>query len=276
MLKPLFIALAPVVLFYNLVIGVQWLWSPHWQLGLGLVLSAAPLLLFLAYILLFRSLARTSQHLWVLQLPALLGGGLCLFYFNQTGLWFLGLVAYAITALYVYWYSDNGRRFSLQLAVGQQLPDFSLKNHDGQTITAERLRAQPAVLLFTRGNWCPLCMAQIDEVVAAYKQLDQLGVQVAILASQPEAQTQALAARFAVPIMFLFDEHQQVGRQLGLVHRHGLPFGFQLFGHQSDQYYPTVIVTDHQGMIIYSDQTSNYRLRPEPADWLKLIKASSQ
>ena len=32
-----------------------------------------------------------------------------------------------------------------------------------------------------------------------------------------------------------------------------------------------VIITDEQGMIIYSDLTNNYRIRPEPEDFIEVL-----
>ncbi len=274
LIKSLFITLGPVWLVITLIQGVQLMLESSWLMATGMMLSAAPLALFLIYILTFKQLARTSKHLYTIQLSSLVGFVICLYLTVQHQdhhfVLFLAAGSYVITLCYIYWYSQNNRVKSPHLKIGHKLPDFSIQDSNGHTITAAELRTQPTVLMFTRGNWCPLCMAQINEVVAAYQQLDDLGVQVAVVASQPEKNTQSLAARFAVPILFLIDKNQQLGRQLGLIHSNGLPFGFQTFGHQSDQYYPTVIATDDRGIIIYSDQTDNYRLRPEPEDWLQL------
>lgn len=51
-----------------------------------------------------------------------------------------------------------------RLPAGQSFPDDLLfVEHDRGPITAAELRGQPTVLLFYRGNWCPLCMAQVGE-----------------------------------------------------------------------------------------------------------------
>ncbi len=275
--KSLFIFLAPVWLIATLIVGCQLIFKNMSLMGVGMALTALPLLAFLAYILIFKNLARTTKNLYVIQLTSLLGLTLCAYIYNSnqdSGIHSLVLAAdsYLITILYIYWYSNNGRLFSHILSIGKKLPHFTIKDiHNKQVSTAD-LSQQPALFMFTRGNWCPLCMAQINEVVAAYKELDALGVQVVIIASQPEKNTQDLAARFDVPFMFLIDKDQQLGKQLGIIHNNGLPFGFQVLGHESDQYYPTIVATDKTGTIIYSDQTSNYRVRPEPENLIKLFK----
>jgi len=38
-----------------------------------------------------------------------------------------------------------------------------------------------------------------------------------------------------------------------------------VLGHASDAYFPTVLITDDQGVIRFIDQSENYRQRPDPA-----------
>ncbi len=239
-----------------------------------MALSALPLLLFLSYILLFKSLARTGKHLWPMQITSLLGMGLTLFNHERDYLifTFISVLSYLITLLYIYWYSNNGRLVSQLLTTGKHLPEFQTFDSDGNAVTNLDISKQPALMMFTRGNWCPLCMAQIDEVAKDYQRLAQLDVLVVIIASQPEKNTQSLAKKFKIPLMFLIDKDQKLGKQLGIIHHNGLPFGFQALGHESNQYYPTIIATEKGGKIIYSDQTSNYRVRPEPESLIKLFQ----
>lgn len=42
--------------------------------------------------------------------------------------------------------------------------------------------------------------------------------------------------------------------------------GMQVLGYESDSVLPTVLLTDTQGLIVFSDQTDNYRVRPELKD----------
>lgn len=279
MIKSLFIAVAPLWLVATLILGIQTTANNSFLLGLSLILSAVPLALFLAYILSFKSLARTSKNLYLIQFSSLLGVMLCVSLYDQQSSHIqttvFSVISYLFTLLYIYWYSDNNRQYSQFLKTGEKLPDFSLSDNEGNIVTATELRTKQALFMFTRGNWCPLCMAQIHEVVDAYKELEELGVQVVIIASQPEKNTQQLAARFNVPFLFLIDKEQKLGQQLGIIHHNGLPFGFQALGHQNDQYYPTIIATDKSGTIIYSDQTSNYRVRPEPEDFIKLFYSTT-
>jgi hypothetical protein len=71
---------------------------------------------------------------------------------------------------YARWYSRFGREASPALAVGSMLPgDLPFTEHGRGPITTADLRGQPTVYLFYRGNWCPLCMAQVGEIAARWR-----------------------------------------------------------------------------------------------------------
>lgn len=42
-------------------------------------------------------------------------------------------------------------------------------------------------------------------------------------------------------------------------------------GHEADTVYPTVIITDADNKIIFADLTDNYRIRPEPETFIRVL-----
>jgi peroxiredoxin len=176
---------------------------------------------------------------------------------------------------YLRWYSVFNGRHSKALRTGSELPEFRLESLEGHVVSSESFKARPHLLLFYRGNWCPFCTAQIEELAAAYQHLDQLGVKVILISPQSTGKNQALAARFDIPLVFLRDPDNAAARQLGIVHNWGTPMGLQLLGYGSDTVMPTVILTDAAGRIVYSDQTDNYRARPEPGMLIEVIKKNA-
>ncbi|MCG8612348.1 MAG: redoxin domain-containing protein, partial [Pseudomonadales bacterium] len=129
-----------------------------------------------------------------------------------------------------------------------------------------------SLIIFYRGNWCPLCMAQIKEVSAQYQQLADLGVAVALVSPQPHENTRNLAKKFSVPFKFLVDTENAAAKKLGIFAEDGTPKGLELLGYDSDTVMPTVIITDAQGNIIFADLTDNYRVRPEPDTFIQILK----
>ena len=166
--------------------------------------------------------------------------------------------------VYLRWYSVFRGRDARLLRPGSALPDFRLESPQGHIVSSESFKAKPHLLLFYRGNWCPICTAQIEELATAYRQLEEMGVGVVLISSQSAGKNQALAARFDVPMIFLRDADNSAAKQLGIFHKWGTPMGLQLLGYGSDTVLPTVILTNQDGRIIHIDQTDNYRVRPEP------------
>ena len=174
---------------------------------------------------------------------------------------------------YVRWYSRFGREPSGALTVGATLPeDVRFVEHGRGPITAADLRGRPTVLLFFRGNWCPLCMAQVGEIADRWREIESLGAQVALVSPQDERHTRALARRHEVAFRYLRDDGLAAARRLGIANPDGTPAG--LVGYEGDTVLPTLVVTDADGRIIYADQTDNYRVRPAPETVLAALRAA--
>lgn len=178
----------------------------------------------------------------------------------------------ATTLLYVFWYSRLGREDSPALAAGARLPALTFEDADGETVTSEALLGKgPLLLMFYRGNWCPLCNAQIKELAARYRELEERGVTVAFISPQSHENTRSIAERFDVPARFLVDVEHRAAEALGIRHDGGLPAGMEVLGYEKDTVYPTVVITDAEGTILWADQTDNYRVRPEPDVFLRIL-----
>jgi len=87
------------------------------------------------------------------------------------------------------------------------------------------LRGRPTVPVFYRGNWCPLCMAQVGEIAARWRDVEAMGAQVALVSPQDEDHTRSLAARHGVGFRYLRDEGLVVARRLGILDSNGTPAG---------------------------------------------------
>lgn len=174
---------------------------------------------------------------------------------------------------YLFWYSRFRRAPSALLAPGKKLPRLQFETVDGEGFDSAELAGGPAVLIFYRGNWCPLCVAQIREIAAQYRDLAARGVEVLLISPQPQRKSQRLARQFDAPMRFLVDRDNRAARQLDLEWRHGLPAGMQALGYDSDTVLPTIVVVDANGTIVFADQTDNYRVRPDPGAFIAALDA---
>ncbi len=251
--------------------------SWHEPLGagwMGVFVLALPNLYLFVWLFMGKS-ARTSRNLHVLMACNLMGYALVLTDpVMESNPWPLvwGTLLFFSSIAYIFWYSSLGSRSNPLLQEGEKLPPFELSTLDGAVVAANHFKGDPWLLVFYRGNWCPLCMAQIREVAARYIDLDRLGVKVALISPQPEAKTKALAARFEVPMQFFVDTDLKAAKKLNLVGKDGTPMGLGVLGYDSDTVLPTVLLINRHGRIVYSDQTSNYRVRPEPEQFLEVAR----
>lgn len=242
----------------------------------GILLAVVPSLLF--FVRLFVSpIARTSASMPAMPILAGLGSVLALAMASNAQEQIYALL-YALalgvggSLVYIYWYSKLGRTESEKLALGQTLPAFSLLEANGTRWESSQVLNQASLFIFYRANWCPLCMAQIKEVAERYQELESMGVGVYLVSPQPENQTQSLAKKFKVNYHFMVDDNNQAAKTLGIEAKHGTPKGLEALGYDSDTVLPTVIMTNTDGKIIFSDQTDNYRVRPEPDTFIKVFK----
>ena len=185
--KALFISLYP---FASLFICAHALWlgwqDRHW-LWAGPLLVNVPILVLLGWLVSLGP-ARTSPHLPLATLCAWLGAAVTLLgtlslgdprwlAWLYTGLGLLGLCAY------LFWYSPLQRDAADGPRPGQLLPPLAFRDLEGRPVSTTSLHGAPAVMLFFRGNWCPVCMAQVRELARRRPQLERRGARIILVLS---------------------------------------------------------------------------------------------
>jgi hypothetical protein len=87
--------------------------------------------------------------------------------------------------LYVYWYSVC-RRDRSRDPQGSQASRVHALGGTGRPELG--LFGGPALWVFYRGNWCPICVAQVREIAAQYRELARRGVEVFLVSPQTEGE----------------------------------------------------------------------------------------
>ena len=275
--KSLFIfpAVGATVILFAVSVFAALLAGTEATAWLGAAIASVPLPVIATY-LMFGGVERTSENfpfMLLIGAAGVLVAGWEQFIEGSSG-WAptgVALTSVFLLLLYVFWYSRFGRFDSAHLMVGSKLPEFTLQDVDGEAFNSSSLLGAPAVIMFYRGNWCPLCMAQIREIAERYQDMEALGINVCLVSPQREELSRKLANEHDVSFKFLVDEDNQVAEQLNIAVKNGVPIGLP-GGYAPDTVLPTLVVTNEKGTILFSDQTDNYRVRPEPDVFLAILR----
>ena len=273
LLKSLFVTAYIMAGIGGLIVALMMLgddgWTSPW---LGAAIACAGPTIFFSQLMLMPR-ARTSANLAVIIIAGVIGTVLSLALpgtASTAALLIAGGVGIGGSLGYVFWYSRFGAAGNAALTEGRALPAFTL-SENGKPLNSAELVQTPALWIFYRGNWCPLCVAQVREIAAQYRELARRGVAVHLVSPQSESNSQQLAKQMDAPMRFLTDSGNRAAETLGIKIKDGLPAGFQALGYDSDVPRPTVFITAAGGQIIFCDMTDNYRVRPEPATYFTVL-----
>ena len=154
------------------------------------------------------------------------------------------------------------------LKVGDRAVDFTLKNAAGQEVSLQSLlrKGKVALLFYRSGDWCPICIAQLQGLQQNLKDIAATGVMlVGISYDSPEVLTQ-VAKRYSLTFPLLSDagsktidaygirNHEATGRAIGVPH-------------------PVIFILDQNGIIRVKLMRANVRERPTPAELIAGVKS---
>lgn len=247
---------------------------------LGAALAAGALPAYMFAVMGSGKVARTSASLPVVQLGAAIGLALAAWKLLSSGApgnassclpLGLALAGYLVMQWYVWVYSRYGRKTGVAIVIGQALPEVSFETLDGGAVSISDFKGSKALIVFFRGNWCPLCKAQLKEVRDRADALAGAGVQVKFVSNQSAAFSRELAGELDLPdhMEVLVDTDLKAASALSLVDAGGTPPGMKLY--PADTVMATVIALDAEGRVIFGDETDNYRVRPHPDKFMPVL-----
>lgn len=168
------------------------------------------------------------------------------------------------------------------LNVGDQAPDFALKNALGETIKLSNyLKKGPVIITWYRGGWCPYCNLTLQRLQEDLPMFKAEGAN--LIALTPEVPDKSLSTKEKNDLKFevLSDLGNVVARKYGLVFKL-IPevaeaykgFGLNEYnGDESDELpLSATYVIDQKGIIQYAFLDGDYRKRAEPKDIINALK----
>lgn len=250
------------------------LWTSSGSIAwLGALLACAALPVYMAGFLAVGGVARTSPRLTGTQIVTTFGVAIAAYgvvaHDNAHALGgflplALALLGFGVLEWYVFVYSRYGRKKSESIIVGQPLPEIVFERLDGARVTSSDFTGSNTLIVFFRGNWCPLCMAQLRELRKRADRLEAASVRVKLVSNQRVERSRELASKLVLPDHFeiLHDRDLRAARALSIEDLGGTPPGMR--GYPVDTVMATVVALDAQGRVVFGDESDNYRVRPHP------------
>lgn len=164
------------------------------------------------------------------------------------------------------------------LKIGDQVPDFTVRDTDGKEIQLyELLKKAPVIINFFRGNWCPFCMAELANYQESIQEFQLPAEQFLFISPQMAKYSVKLKEEQNFDLTLIADEHNEIAHQFGLVFSLSDNIR-EIFHHieidlseiNGDDAYelpiPATYVISSSGKITYAFVEVNYMLRAEPRE----------
>ena len=169
------------------------------------------------------------------------------------------------------------------LKPGDTAPSFALPDANGRTVSsADLLALGPLVVCFFRGRWCPYCVTELEGWRDLFPALRERGALLVAISPQTVRQNDFTVTQHTLPFPLLRDEAGAVAAQFGAAY--AVPAYMQGYyrsilvnipfinGEPSWRLpVPATFVIGRNGVIQWSQGHADFRVRPEPAEALKLL-----
>ena len=146
--------------------------------------------------------------------------------------------------------------------IGEQAPDFTLKDGDGNDWTLGDHRGTTVVLMFYPGDNTPVCTAQLCSVRDHWSEYQATGAEVVGISTDTVDSHKGFAEKNSLPLRLLSDADRKVSEMYDM--KSWLP-GRSARG---------VVVIDKQGKIAYHKVQAVSLFKPSDKDVLAAIKAA--
>ncbi len=149
------------------------------------------------------------------------------------------------------------------MKIGENAPDFTLKDGDGNDWKLSEQRGKTVVLLFYPGDNTPVCTKQMCSVRDNWEDYAKTGAEVVGISTDSAASHKGFAEKYDLPLTLLSDEKGEVVEKYSV--KSWLP------GRSAR----AVVVVDTNGVIRHHQVQSLSVFRPKDDEVLKAIGQAS-
>ena len=170
------------------------------------------------------------------------------------------------------------------LKTGEQLPDVWVTDAKGKSITLKSFHEKgPAVIVFFRGSWCPICTRHFRDLIKTHPEIVSLGATLVAISPDTAENTQINMAKLKTPFPLLSDSKLSAAKAFGLAFQVDdttltkyRGFGIDLEKASGQQHHalpvPAVYIVDRSGKIVFAHSNPDYTRRLDTARILIELK----
>jgi len=173
------------------------------------------------------------------------------------------------------------------LGVGEPIPTVTLTTVEGKPFDLRNsVAAQPTVLIFYRGGWCPYCSGHLMELGKIEPDLKALGYQILAVSPDRPAELAHSIEKQSLEYTLLSDSDMLAARSFGLAFRvddatvdlYKTKYKIDLEASSGQTHHelpvPAAYILDTKGTIRYVFTDTDYKVRVEGDVLLKEAKAA--
>ena len=171
------------------------------------------------------------------------------------------------------------------LQIGAKVENFSLVNHNGESIELnDLLNKGPVIVSFYRGGWCPYCNIELKALNDYLAQFKTQSAQLIAISPQLPDETLSNKQTNEQDFDVRSDVSNTVAEQFGLLFTldERIQALYTQFGIDFEHYYgdksfklplPATYVINQEGVITYAFLNEDYTLRAEPIDIMAALES---
>jgi rhodanese-related sulfurtransferase/peroxiredoxin len=142
--------------------------------------------------------------------------------------------------------------YSKAISVGDKAADFTLRTHDGKSLTLSKLKGKRGAVLVFFATWCPSCMAEVPQIKKFVDESKDKGILVyGVNLQQEQRIVDNFVKSYKVNYRILMDLQGEAGKKYGV---RGIPY---------------IVGIDANGIVKYADHHL-------PSDKGKFIKSLAE
>jgi len=97
------------------------------------------------------------------------------------------------------------------LSVGDKVKDFKVTDQNGNSIQfSELLKKGKVVIVFYRGQWCPICVPHLRTMQKGLMEVENKGASILIITPEKQENIQKTMLKTSITIPIIYDENYKI------------------------------------------------------------------